>query len=49
MKKKRTTKRITVTLELGLLRRLDRYAKAHGMTRSEVIAQGVDLLMNRAG
>jgi hypothetical protein len=42
-------KQISVTMELDRLKRVDRYAKAHGLKRTQVIAQGVDLLMSRAG
>jgi hypothetical protein len=42
-------KQISVSMELDRLRRVDRYAEAHALKRTEVIAQAVDLLMSRAG
>ena len=42
-------KQISVSMELDRLKRVDRYAKAHDLKRTEVIAQGVDLLLSRAG
>ena len=42
-------KQISVSMELDRLKRVDRYAKAHALKRTQVIAQGVDLLMSRAG
>lgn len=37
--------RITTTIERSLLVRADRYAKAHGLTRAELIARGVQALI----
>jgi hypothetical protein len=42
-------KQISVSMEIDRLDRVDRYAKAHALKRTQVIAQGVDLLLSRAG
>ena len=34
--------RIQATMERGLLRRADEYARQHGMSRSQLIARGVE-------
>ncbi|HZL34937.1 MAG TPA: hypothetical protein VFC78_06490 [Tepidisphaeraceae bacterium] len=34
--------RIQATMERGLLRRADEYARRHGMSRSQLIARGVE-------
>jgi len=39
------SKLVAVTLELGLLEQADRFAKRNKMKRSEMIAQGLALLM----
>jgi hypothetical protein len=36
---------VAVTIEGGLLRRADRYAKKHAMKRAEMVAKGLELLM----
>jgi len=38
-----------VTIELDLLKRADRFAKQHDLKRSEMIAQGLELVMKAAG
>jgi hypothetical protein len=38
-------KPINVTVEQGLLRRADSWAKDHGMSRSQLIARGLELVM----
>lgn len=40
---------VQITMEQGLLRRLDAVAKEKGLTRSQLIAQGVQELLRRAG
>jgi hypothetical protein len=42
-------KQISVSMELDRLSRVDRYAEARDLKRTEVIAKAVDLLMSRAG
>ena len=42
------TTNISVSLEKGLLRAADRFAKEHGMSRSEVIARGVRAVVGSA-
>lgn len=39
-------KRVAITIERGLLDRADRYARAHHLKRTEIIAQGLELLMS---
>jgi hypothetical protein len=41
------SKMVAVSMELGLLKRVDRYAKAHSMKRAEMIAQGLRLILDR--
>lgn len=41
----RGAKRITTTVERSLLERVDRYAKKHGLTRAQVIAQGIAVVI----
>jgi hypothetical protein len=41
------SKAINVTVEKGLLARADAYAKASGMTRAQMIAQGLERVMNK--
>ncbi len=41
----RGSKMVPVSMELGLLKRLDAFALAHKLKRSQAIAQGLDLLM----
>ena len=40
-------KRILITVEGGLLERLDRFVKASGSTRSATIARGVQAVLDR--
>jgi len=40
--------RINITVERGLLKDADNFADAHGMTRSQLIAEGLRLAMARA-
>ena len=40
------SERINVTLERSLLARIDAYAKAHGMTRAALLAQGARHLLS---
>ena len=42
------SKPISLTLEIGLLKRADAYAKAHGVKRSELIAQGLRTVLGDA-
>jgi hypothetical protein len=42
------SKMIPVSIELGLLKQVDAFAKAHKLKRSQAIAKGLQLLM-RAG
>jgi hypothetical protein len=42
------SKMIALTVEMGLLKRADSYAKAKGMKRSEMFAQGLELMMKRS-
>ena len=39
------SKMIAVTVERGLLRRADRYAKQHKLKRAQMVAAGLELLM----
>jgi hypothetical protein len=39
------SKVVAVTLEKGLLSRVDAYAKGHGMKRAELIARGLRMVM----
>ncbi len=38
-------KPVSITLERGLLKRADRFAKRHKLKRSQMIAKGLELLM----
>jgi hypothetical protein len=40
-------KTIAITVERGLLRRADRYAKQHDLKRAELIARGLELVLRR--
>jgi len=42
------TTNISVSLEKGLLKRADAYARRRGMSRSELIARGVEVLLGSA-
>lgn len=42
------SKMIALTVELGLLKRADSFAKAKGLKRSELFAKGVELVMRRS-
>ena|SRR5690348_385748 len=44
----RGTTNVSVTLEKDLLRQADRYAKAHGMSRSQLLAEGVRAILGSA-
>ncbi len=39
---------VSVTIERGLLERANRYAKRHNLNRSQLIAEGLELVMQRA-
>jgi hypothetical protein len=39
---------ISLSMERGLLKRADSFAKARGLKRSEMVAQGLELVMRRA-
>ncbi len=39
------SKPIAVTIEAGLLRRVDEYAKAHGFKRTQLIARGLRMIV----
>jgi len=41
------TKMVAVTIEKGLLKRADAYARRHGIKRARMIAQGLQLVMDR--
>jgi hypothetical protein len=41
------TRIISVTVEKGMLKRLDQYAKSHALSRARVIAQGVEAILAR--
>jgi hypothetical protein len=38
------SRRVVTTVERGLLSRADAFAKAHGMTRAQVIARGLEMV-----
>ena len=40
--------KLYISMERGLLKQADNFAKAHGMTRSELIANGVRAIINPA-
>ncbi len=40
---------VAVTLEKGLLGRVDAYAKTHGLKRAEMISRGLRLVMGEKG
>jgi hypothetical protein len=42
-------KRVLITVESSLLRRSDAYAHKHGLTRSGLIASGLEALLGKAG
>lgn len=44
----RGAKRVLITVEGGLLKRADAYAKRHGLNRSELIAKGIINLIGSA-
>jgi hypothetical protein len=44
----RGTKTVAVTIEKGLLKRADAYAKRHGIKRARMVAQGLQLVMAKA-
>jgi hypothetical protein len=41
-------KTISLTMEKSLLKRADAYAKRHGITRSKLVAQGIQAILNSA-
>jgi len=41
-------KRVMISLEQGLLHRADVYARRHGLNRSQMIARGLETLINSA-
>jgi hypothetical protein len=41
------SKMVAVSMERGLLKEVDKYAKAHDMKRAEMIAQGLRLILGR--
>jgi hypothetical protein len=40
--------KLRISMERGLLQKADRYARTHGLSRSELIAQGVRRLIDAA-
>jgi hypothetical protein len=40
--------KIALSVERGLLRRLDAYAKAHGISRAELVARGLQVVLSKA-
>ena len=42
-------RRVLITIESSLLRRSDRYADKHGLTRSALIARGLEVLLRSDG
>lgn len=44
----RHPKRAQISIDGGLLKRADAYAKRHGMTRSELIARGLEAVIGSA-
>jgi hypothetical protein len=40
-------KTVAVSMEIGLLKQIDKYAKAHAMKRAEMIAQGLKLILKK--
>jgi hypothetical protein len=42
------TTNVSVSMEKGLLKKADRFAKAHGMSRSELVANGVKAVIGSA-
>lgn len=41
-------RRVLIRLEGGLLKRADAYARRHGITRSELIARGLEVMITSA-
>jgi hypothetical protein len=41
------SKVVAVTIERGLLKRVDRYVKAHAIKRAEMIAEGLKLVLEK--
>ena len=41
-------KTISLTVEKGLLKRADAYARQHGMSRAQLIARGIQVILNSA-
>lgn len=46
--RKKAIKRVVIALEQELLQRADSYAKRHGLTRSDIIAKGLETLIGSA-
>jgi hypothetical protein len=44
----RGAKRVLVTIERGLLSRTDRFAKAHGLSRAQLVARGLETYLKQA-
>jgi len=42
---RKTAARVQATVESGLLKRADAYAQRHGMTRSQLIARGIEQVL----
>ena len=42
---RRSARRVAVSIEPGLLRRADAYARAHGTTRSQLVARGLSAII----
>jgi hypothetical protein len=42
------SKMVPVTIERGLLQRVDKFARQHKLKRSQMVAQGLELVMRRA-
>ena len=40
---------VPVTIERGLLKEADAYAKRHGLKRSQMVAEGLKLILRKAG
>jgi hypothetical protein len=40
-------KMVAVSIEIGLLKEVDRYVKTHSIKRAEMIAQGLRLILDR--
>jgi hypothetical protein len=47
-KSRRPSRRVAVSIESGLLQRADAYARAHGTTRSQLVARGLSAIIGEA-